>query len=730
MRKRVFHGKILLIYGRVLFAKKMKKEGQWGNMNKHIVLWAIRDDDEKQTHLEKIRKDILDIARVQDGCLFAEVGFNYNMAADYDLCFIATFKNPPAIKQFINSSDYKKVLKYVDSLDGESIIVDYMPEAESTVDKTPAPEPKTVEVEVIKEVIKEVIVEKPVEAKETPAKKTTRKKTTKTENSSVDIIDAIDNLAADNNIEEASAKKTTKKKTAKATLTSADDVAVAVEAEAPAKKTTRKRTTKAAQSVVDVTEASAATVNTVVEAIVDDVTAKAVKEPVKVQPAKSVRPKVVEPEVVKALQPGAPAVKLKSTETEMDPDLEMELLEAPMKITKAPKKKVIVQEEVAEVLSEEPVITETPISKVKAYELDENGQPAATPISSTPSYDVDDEEDDEDEDELPRLNRANLNNLDDTPLKRIEPKGKTLKEGERAMDVAWRCPACGKYNGAFVGLCGCGARRPDDYIPVSAEELDARLLSDEDFVPEVVYKNNVVPLTLKEINDTLNESIVPAITTTVKKIKTAAGYESDEPKEEIVTAFTELAQNTGDEPEIIRIEPKGVHLEEGQMAMSNAWKCTKCGKINGAFVGLCGCGRRKPKNYTPVSDEELKKYEAAQKKSEEAPAKKVKSSNNIAKNVTSAINNVTAKGMNSLTEAMNNANNLDSGSYNRGLLASENATEEEPLKRIEPKGVQLAEGESAMKNSWTCPRCGKVLASYIGQCGCGMRKNGTEDDDE
>lgn len=640
-------------------------------MNKHIVLWAIKDDDNKQEHLEKIRKDILDIARVQDGCLFAEVGFNYSMS-DYDLCFIATFKNPPAIKQFVNCAEYKKVLKYVDSLEGESIIVDYMPESESTVDKTPAPEPKTVEVEVIKEVIKEVVVEKVVEkpvagasATEDAPKKTTRKRTTKAADSK-EITTDIEAI-------EATPKKTTRKRTTKAASEIDDIVSDTTVAKDETPKTTRKRTTKTAQpdtDVVDVTVASASTINTVVETIVDDVVAQTtISEPVKVQPAKPVRPKVVEPEIVKAQQPGVTPVTAK------------------------------------------PINNETPIQNVQAYAL------------------YDDDEDDEEEDELPVMNRANLSVLNDTPLKRIEPKGKTLKDGERAMATAWRCPVCDKFNGEFVGLCGCGARRPDAYIPVSAEELEARMMSEADFAPEVVYKNNIVPPSFKEYNDAINETIVPAINNTIKKIKTVAGYEVDEPKEEIVTAFTEIAASASDEPEIIRIEPKGVHLEEGQMAMSNAWKCTKCGKINGAFVGLCGCGRRKPKNYIPVPDEELKRYEAAQKIDEE-PVKKTKKESTLAQNfanLSTTLKDVTNKSINSLTEAMNSANNLDSGSYNKGLLGSD-LEPADTLKRIEPKGVKLAEGESAMKNSWICPKCGKVNASYIGQCGCGARKNGLDED--
>lgn len=638
-------------------------------MNKHIVFFAIKDDDNKQEHLEKIRKDILDIAKVQEGCLFAEVGFNYSMS-DYDLCLIATFKNPPAIKQFANSDAYKKVLKYVDSLEGQSIVVDYMPEAESTVDKTPAPEPKIVEVEVIKEVIKEVIVEKPVVADKPTTKKSTAKKKTTKANESDDASLATDSddtsQATDTPLKEAAPKKTTRKKTTKS-----ETATINSDNESAPKTTTRKSTKKSVktdETTIDVTEANPVTTSAVVEAIVDDVVARStVSEPTVIQPAKPVRPKVVEPEIVKASQPGVAS----------------------------PTPRTI-------------ILDETPVANIKAVDL----------------YD---DEDDEEEDELPIMNRANLNNLDDTPLKRIEPKGKILKDGERAMDVAWRCPVCDKFNGAFVGLCGCGARRPDNYIPVSAEELEARMLSEADLAPEVVYKNNIVPPSFKEYNDAINETIVPAINNTIKKIKTAAGYESPEPKEEIVTAFTEIAANASDEPEIIRIEPKGVHLEDGQMAMTNAWKCTKCGKINGAFVGLCGCGRRKPKNYIPVPDEELKKYEAAQKKEEELPAKKTSSfAQNIA-NISTTINNVKTKSMNSLTEAMNSANNLDSGSYNKGLLSSDDESEE-TLKRIEPKGVKLAEGESAMKNSWTCPKCGKVNASYIGQCGCGARKNGLDED--
>lgn len=298
--------------------------------------------------------------------------------------------------------------------------------------------------------------------------------------------------------------------------------------------------------------------------------------------------------------------------------------------------------------------------------------------------------------------KKRLNSLNDQPLKRIDPKGKMLKDGQRAMEFAWKCPNCGKYNGDYVGLCGCGEHKPESYVPVPIEEIDQGLISEADFVPENVYPYNVIVPSLKDISD----SVMPIVNSTVKTLKRVTGYEiPDESAEDYKTSFSDLA-NSKDEPELKRIDPKGTHLKDGQMAMEGAWKCERCGRINGKFVGLCGCRKRRPKYYTPVPIEELEKYEAQ--------------GNHV------YMGNPNRRKPSSSSSRSSSSKKASGNGLNEGLLGK-TGSDEPQLKRIEPKGYVPPVGESAMKNSWKCPKCGKINASYIGQCGCGSRKNGDED---
>ena len=341
---------------------------------------------------------------------------------------------------------------------------------------------------------------------------------------------------------------------------------------------------------------------------------------------------------------------------------------------------------------------------------------------------------------------------DDIVIKRIEPKGTSIKEGESAMEEAWKCPVCGKINGNFVGLCGCGADKPEFYTPLTPQEVAIARQNEEpeDNSELPVLKNNML---LPSMDD-LENIIRPAITKTVIAIKKSA-YDIDELPDELrdkdeshVTAAAKAAANieAEDKVELKRIEPKGKQIKDGESAMEDAWRCPICSKINGAFVGICGCGVHRPEEYTPVPLEEIKAEEiknsskSASKSTvnkesystEEAYDAMINSKKSSAiKSITDTITTVTNKSIQTITDAMNNADTESSTSstkkkkeisYNEKLLSSDDTEDTVKLKKIEPKGSAPKNGESAMKNSWICPTCGKENASYIGKCGCGCTK--------
>lgn len=353
---------------------------------------------------------------------------------------------------------------------------------------------------------------------------------------------------------------------------------------------------------------------------------------------------------------------------------------------------------------------------------------------------------------------------DDIVVKRIEPKGTSIKDGESAMVEAWKCPTCGKINGNFVGLCGCGASKPTFYTPMTPEEveyarsLEAPKIESEDLpiisVDNAMITGDILPPTMDDYVNTIK----PTITKTVNAIRKSAGddfYYSADEKETAnePTVAQRAAANIEEEQlvEVKHIEPKGKQIKDGESAMDDAWRCPICSKINGGFVGICGCGAHRPEEYTPVPLSEITtedgrpayttpssdiKVSAVQQTIDSYEQMINSKKNNTFKNISDTFNSVKNKGMQTITDAMNNselATNVDTSSvkkkkskkevgYNSKLLSGDDSQDFVTLKRIEPKGSVPNDGQSAMSNSWLCPQCGKTNASYIGKCGCGCEK--------
>lgn len=391
-----------------------------------------------------------------------------------------------------------------------------------------------------------------------------------------------------------------------------------------------------------------------------------------------------------------------------------------------------VEETVEESIVEEPVVTKPASKKAEQKKIYTT---YTEDIKVTPIYDSEAVTAEEAPVPTPAPKKKSSSKKtanNDVVVKRIEPKGKQIKEGERAMEEAWKCPVCGKINGNFVGLCGCGADKPEIYTPLTPEEVEEARKIDEPMEENNlnVLKNNVLLPSMDEF-----ESIIKPMVTKIDVAIKKQAYDPDEmpslyydeKEDEHMSVAAKAAANldTEEKVELKRFEPKGKQIKDGEFAMEGAWRCPICGKVNGAFVGICGCGIHRPEEYEPVALSEIQ-IEDKKKNSNTASYADESAKPSAIKSITDTINTVKTKGIQTITDAMNNADKDKDISYNDKFLGNDVEDESAP-RRIEPKGTQPKQGESAMKNSWICPQCGKENASYIGKCGCGCTKQGTQD---
>lgn len=304
---------------------------------------------------------------------------------------------------------------------------------------------------------------------------------------------------------------------------------------------------------------------------------------------------------------------------------------------------------------------------------------------------------------------------------------------------------------------------PEEYVH-TANIKEVEQVTDEPVIVKPIVSEQIVTEIIEPVNTTDTNNIIEdnIVVKRIEPKKTTIKDGESAMEEAGDTELTAAARATAnldaeEKIDIIKIEPKGKQIKDGESAMKKAWRCPVCNKINGSFVGICGCGVHRPDEYTPVPLEEIK----AQAQAQTHEHKSSESTTNLApeidpyeqlihskksqplKSLSEALNSVKSKSIQTITEAMNNAeasittSNTDkfikkktkkAPSYNSKLLSTdEDASLENKTIRIEPKGSQPRNGESAMKNSWICPKCGKENASYIGQCGCGCQKSLTKE---
>ena len=69
-------------------------------MVKHIVLWKIRNDDQKQANIDQMISMLTSLVGKIEGLVSMEMGYNFNTNSEYDVVLYATFKNAAALKYY------------------------------------------------------------------------------------------------------------------------------------------------------------------------------------------------------------------------------------------------------------------------------------------------------------------------------------------------------------------------------------------------------------------------------------------------------------------------------------------------------------------------------------------------------------------------------------------------------------------------------------------------------
>ena len=94
-------------------------------MVKHIVLWKIRDDDQKQQNIDKMIDMLTSLVGKIEGLVSMEMGYNFNTASEYDVVLYSTFKNAAALKYYQNHPEHLKCKDFVRSVSVGRTCADY-----------------------------------------------------------------------------------------------------------------------------------------------------------------------------------------------------------------------------------------------------------------------------------------------------------------------------------------------------------------------------------------------------------------------------------------------------------------------------------------------------------------------------------------------------------------------------------------------------------------------------
>ena len=101
------------------------------SMIKHLVLWKIRDDDDKQKNIDTMIKMLSSLVGKIEGLVSIEVGYAYNDNAEYDVALYGSFKNPVALKYYQTHPEHVKCKEFISKITEGRVSVDYFYEKEN-----------------------------------------------------------------------------------------------------------------------------------------------------------------------------------------------------------------------------------------------------------------------------------------------------------------------------------------------------------------------------------------------------------------------------------------------------------------------------------------------------------------------------------------------------------------------------------------------------------------------
>ena len=93
-------------------------------MIKHLVFWRVRDDEDKQKNMEKMRELLTSLVGVVPGLVSAEIGFNYNPKG-FDIALYSVFDSKEALDGYQVHPEHLKVKEFVHSVITDRCVVDF-----------------------------------------------------------------------------------------------------------------------------------------------------------------------------------------------------------------------------------------------------------------------------------------------------------------------------------------------------------------------------------------------------------------------------------------------------------------------------------------------------------------------------------------------------------------------------------------------------------------------------
>ena len=115
-------------------------------MVKHIVMWKIKDTDDKQQNIDRMINMLTSLVGKINGLVSMEMGHNFNNSSEYDVVLYATFKNVNALKYYQNHPEHVKCKEFISGIQTGRVAADYFFEDDITKSKPfnevpDAPEP-------------------------------------------------------------------------------------------------------------------------------------------------------------------------------------------------------------------------------------------------------------------------------------------------------------------------------------------------------------------------------------------------------------------------------------------------------------------------------------------------------------------------------------------------------------------------------------------------------------